>query len=240
MIDVNLQLEALREAKGWSTWVVGLGSAALAFLAIVKRSGVKQQNARDSRALLLAASAGFVCAVTLVATVPSMIDQLPIRPPPQRIFWFSVEGVYAYRVFDVIPLWSLYLGLYLALTVSAFFALSITWRDLFGVSFLDRGKRIAASACVDDFKAVAQRVFGGQCLQAALLPGHATLCFRSFEPSDEPEAGTIRMILVLPKSAPRPTVARWLVREFASSASEFRLRGRIVSLAESVLVNALR
>jgi hypothetical protein len=241
MIDVNLQLEALREAKGWSTWVVGLGSAALAFLAFLKRSGVKQETARDSRALLLAASAGFVCAVTLVATVPSMIDQLPIRPPPQRILWFSVEGVYAYRVLDVIPLWTLYVGLYLALTIAALFALSITWRQLFGASFLDPGKRIAASVSVNDFNAVARGVFGGQNrLESALLPGHAILCFRSFEASDQAGGGTIRMMLVLPSVAPRPTVARWLIQEFASSTSEFRLGGNIIPLVEGALVNALR
>lgn len=151
--DVTFQLEALREAKNWSTWVVGLASTALAGFAIFKEKGVESENVRDAKSLLVASAIAFLCALSLEASVPYIIEQLPI-PTKERHYFFGLEfsGVYAYNLLELIPLWVLQTVLHVAIVTAGFFGLSILWRELFNHSFLDWGRRKRGCTVIREFR----------------------------------------------------------------------------------------
>ena len=151
--DVTFQLEALREAKNWSTWVVGLASTALAGFAIFKEKGVESENVRDAKFLLVASTIAFLCALSLEASMPYIIEQLPI-PTTVRHQFFGLEfsGVYAYKLLGLIPLWVLQTVLHVMIVIASFFGLSILWRELFHHSFLDWGRRKQGCTVIKAFR----------------------------------------------------------------------------------------
>lgn len=151
--DVNFQLEALREAKNWSTWVVGLASTALAGFAIFKEKGVESENVHDAKMLLVASAIAFLCALSLQASVPYIIEKLPILTKERyQFFGLEFSGVYAYNLLELVPLWVLQTVLHVAIVIAGFFGLSILWRQLFHHSFLDWGRRKQGSTVIKAFR----------------------------------------------------------------------------------------
>jgi hypothetical protein len=63
--DINFQLEALREAKNWSTWMFGIGSACPGVFAVFKET-VEDRHRFDAKMVVICSSASFAAAISEV------------------------------------------------------------------------------------------------------------------------------------------------------------------------------
>ncbi|UIK07508.1 hypothetical protein [Neorhizobium galegae] len=131
MDEIQLQLEALREIRGWGTWIVGIGGAVLAF-AVSFSEDVRHHYVKEIKSILILGCIAFSCAISLIITVPSAIEELPIKiSTGLKIMSFDLSGVFGYPILGAIPIFYVYVSLYISITITAFILLTILWRKLF-------------------------------------------------------------------------------------------------------------
>jgi hypothetical protein len=236
MSDINYQLEALREIKGWSTWIVGLGSASLGALIAFKKS-VSPPNDRDTKAALVLSAIAFATAVTLIATVPFIIDALPTPPVwPHHLLGMSFSGIYSYLVLGFIPLWVLQALVHTAVLAAALFGFSMLWRELFGASFLDRRARLSLAIKVSD--PAQSSLKEKKRVRIKLLGGEAWIRFDAVV-GRLSEVTSINAQLGILRKVEPSSLAGALVAELETWSSEITIGGRSGEVTETALTPLL-
>lgn len=131
MDETQLQLEALREIRGWSTWIVGIGGTILAFV-IAFMEKTRKEYVGETKTILILGTIAFVCAIGLIISVPSAIEILPINyPDKSTILSFDMSGVFGYAFLSIMPIFYIYIAMFISIVIIIFILLTIFWRNIF-------------------------------------------------------------------------------------------------------------
>jgi len=124
MDDLAISIEAIREMRGLTTWVIGLFGAIVGVLIGIFEDRVKENRIRAKLVISLTGLSSALC-ILIILSVPAIINSLTGSSDQ------DFENILDYEVVPFVSIYNVYTLFYIFIGIILFIGGSIIWTELF-------------------------------------------------------------------------------------------------------------
>jgi len=124
MDDLAISIEAIREMRGLTTWVIGLFGAIVGVLIGIFEDRVKENRIRAKLVISLTGLSSALC-ILIIISVPAIINSLTGSSDQ------DFENILDYEVVPFVSIYNVYTLFYIFIGIILFIGGSIIWTELF-------------------------------------------------------------------------------------------------------------
>ena len=123
MDDLAISIEAIREMRGLTTWVIGLFGAIVGVLIGIFEDRVKENRIRAKLVISLTGLSSALC-ILIIISVPAIINSLTGSSDQ------DFENILDYEVVPFVSIYNVYTLFYIFIGIILFIGGSIIWTEL--------------------------------------------------------------------------------------------------------------